>query len=92
MIKESKKGSEASWWSAPMQMFLRISGWIALPLILTLFLGKWLDEKFGTAPWIMLALTGLAFLISMFGIIITATKEFKKIEDENQKNKENKNK
>lgn len=70
-----------------MQMFLRISGWIAVPLILTLFLGKWLDEKFNTAPWIMLASTGLAFIISMFGIIKNAKDEFKKIEEENKKDK-----
>lgn len=70
-----------------MQMFLRISGWIALPLILSLFLGKWLDKKIGTEPWLLLACSGIAFILSMYGIIKNAKKEFKKIEEENENKK-----
>lgn len=34
---------------------------IALPLMLFISLGKWLDNKFGTEPW--LALSGVLFAI-----------------------------
>lgn len=85
MMKDNDNDRKPIWWMQPMQIFLRLSGWIAIPLIASLFFGKWLDKKFGTAPWIMLALTGLAFAISMFGIIKNTIEEFKKIEEENKK-------
>jgi F0F1-type ATP synthase assembly protein I len=28
---------------------------LAIPVVLFFFLGKWLDGKFGTSPWLMLA-------------------------------------
>ena len=59
-----------------------LSGWIAFPVVIALFLGKWLDKKFQTDPWLFLATIGLAFLISMSGLITSALKEFKKIEKE----------
>lgn len=67
-----------------------LSGWIAFPVIIALFLGKWLDKKFNTDPWLFLATIGLAFLISMYGLVINALKEFKKIEKEynDKKNQE----
>ena len=52
MPQKDNNQSKKAWWSQPVQMFLRISGWIAVPLIITLYLGKWLDDKFGTAPWL----------------------------------------
>ena len=85
MSQAEDKDRKIVWWMQPMQMFLRISGWIALPLILSLFLGKWLDKKFGTGPWLLLACSGIAFILSMYGIIKNAKKEFKKIEEENKK-------
>ncbi len=84
------KQSRQAWWSAPMQMFLRVSGWIAVPLIISLFFGQWLDQKFGTAPWLLIACSGIAFVASMYGIVSNAKKEFKKIEDENKKTQEKK--
>jgi F0F1-type ATP synthase assembly protein I len=85
MEPQNDKNSKPVWWWQPMQMFLRMSGWIAFPLIMSLFLGKWLDEKFNTAPWLLIVLSVFAFTVSMYGVIATAKKEFKKIEDENKK-------
>lgn len=62
-----------------------LSGWIAFPIIIGLIVGKWLDKKYGTEPWLFLATMGASFLISMYGLIINAVKEFKKI-DETSKN------
>lgn len=59
-----------------------ITGWIAGPVIIGLFLGRWLDQKFNTAPWLFLLTIGLCFVISMFGLVSYALKEFKKIEDD----------
>lgn len=90
MLPEDNKQSKQVWWVAPMQMFLRISGWIAVPLIVSLFFGQWLDQKFNTAPWLLILCSGVAFIVSMYGIITNAKREFKKIDDENKSKNENK--
>lgn len=76
-------------WSLALRVMAQLSGWIAFPVIIALFLGKWLDKKFNTEPWLFLGTIGLAFLISMYGLIIKALKEFKKIEKEAEEAKKN---
>lgn len=71
---------KAAWWQPALLMFLRLATWIAGPVIIALFIGKWLDKKYGTEPWLFLACTGLAFLVSMFGLIKNTIVEYKKIE------------
>ncbi len=75
------------WWEPAVAIFSRVSGWIAGPIIVSLILGKYLDGKFGTKPWIFLTLTALAFFISTFGIVRVVGKYMKKMEDENKDKK-----
>jgi hypothetical protein len=56
------------WWQPALVMFAKSSAWIAIPVICALFIGKYLDKRYGTDPWIFLILTGIAFLVSMLGI------------------------
>lgn len=65
-----------------------ISGWIAFPVIIALYVGQWLDRRFGTEPWLFLATITLAFLVSMFGLATTVTQEFKIMDRANQKSKD----
>ena len=58
-----------SYWRDPMIVFARIWGWVAVPVVLALFVGSWLDEKFGTKPWLFLATMALAFLVTVLGIM-----------------------
>ncbi len=74
-------------WALALKVMAKLSGWIAFPVIIATFLGKWLDKKFGTEPWLFLGTVGLAFLVSMYGLIINALKEFKKIDSEFAENK-----
>ena len=74
-------------WSMALRIMARMSGWIAFPVIIGMFLGKWLDKRYGTEPWLLLTTIGVCFLISMFGLIRDALKEFKKIEKEYAANK-----
>lgn len=67
-------------WSLALKVMANISGWIAFPIIIGLFLGKWLDQRFGTEPWLFLTTIGVCFIISIYGLVINALKEFKKIE------------
>jgi len=76
-------------WATVVRMVAVLSAWIVFPVLFGLFFGQWLDKKYGTAPWLFLITTGAAFLVSMIGLIISAQKELKKIEDEG-KNKDNK--
>ncbi len=69
-------------WSVALRVMVNISGWIAFPVIIGLFLGRWLDKRFETEPWLFLATIGVCFLISIYGLVINALKEFKKIEKE----------
>jgi F0F1-type ATP synthase assembly protein I len=79
-MKENKK----LWWQPAVRIFLKTSGWIAGPIIVSLFLGKFLDKKYNTEPWFFLGLTSLSFLISIFGIIKILSNYIKEIEDKNK--------
>lgn len=67
-------------WSIALRIMANLSGWIAFPIIIGVILGNWLDRKYGTAPWLFLATIGVSFLISMYGLITNAVKEFNKID------------
>src|SRR3989338_4206553 len=71
---------QIAWWQPAIIMFLKLSAWIAVPVIIALYVGKWLDEKYRTDPWLFLACIGAAFLISMFGLVKSTLAEYKKIE------------
>lgn len=77
-------------WASALKIFLNLSYWIAFPVLIGTFLGRWLDRKYGTEPWLFLGVLGFCFLVSMYGLITKALKEFKKI-DEEYKNKKDSN-
>jgi F0F1-type ATP synthase assembly protein I len=72
--------NSSTWWLPALNMFAKLSVWIAAPVIIALYLGNWLDRKYGTEPWLFLATIGVAFIVSMTGLVINTLKEFKKIE------------
>ncbi|OHA15667.1 MAG: hypothetical protein A3G52_00875 [Candidatus Taylorbacteria bacterium RIFCSPLOWO2_12_FULL_43_20] len=71
-----------TWWKLALQIFSQVSVWIVAPILVAIFLGKYLDERYGTNPWLFLALTGLAFIISSFGIVRTVTRYISRLEKE----------
>jgi len=76
----SKRAKQTAWWQPAIVMFLKLSGWIAGPIIIALYLGKWLEKKFGGEPWLFLACMAIAFAISLFGLIRNTAKGLKKLE------------
>lgn len=86
-IKSMASHKEA-WWQKGVEVFLRLSAWIAAPVIVGAVLGKWLDKKFSTEPWLFLITVGLMFFVSMFGLIRETMKEFKLVSKEENKPKE----
>ncbi len=80
MAPEEKNSNKVqAWWKPGIEIFSQVSGWIAAPIILALITGKWLDTRYDTKPWIFLGLTGIAFLISCFGIVRVVKKYMDKI-------------
>jgi Kef-type K+ transport system membrane component KefB len=84
MGKENN-GENVPWWQPGMVLFIKLSGWIAGPVIVALFVGKWLDRKYGTEPWLFLATVGVAFVLSSVGIVYDSIKEMKRIDREERK-------
>ena len=67
-------------------LFAKISGWIAVPVILSLFVGRWLDQKFSSGNIFFLALTALSFIVSLVGIVRASKKSMREIEQRAQSN------
>ncbi|HMN19044.1 MAG TPA: AtpZ/AtpI family protein, partial [Candidatus Moranbacteria bacterium] len=57
-----------------------LSGWIALPILSAVMVGKWLDRKFQSAPWLLLISVGIAFVVSMVALVVIGRREMGKIE------------
>ncbi len=85
-FSNNKKNKEVPFWQPALLMFSRMSGWIIGPVVLAIFLGKWLDEKYHTEPWLFLGCVGLAFIISMAGLVKDAFKEMEKLDKKDGKN------
>jgi len=81
------KNNKDNWWQQGLLMFAESTGWIAIPIILSLFLGRYIDEKQGTEPLYFLSLTAFAFIISCIGIGRVGIKYMKQIDKEENNKK-----
>lgn len=86
--ENGKKSGQVAWWQPAIAMFLKLSVWIAVPVIIALYLGKWLDNRYETDPWLFLTCIGLAFIVSMVGLIRSTLTEYKKIERDSKEQKD----
>lgn len=75
-----KDTHKPAWWQPGLIMFARLSVWIGVPVVGASFLGQWLDHQYNTEPWMFIGTVGAAFVISMVGLVLETTKEYKKIE------------
>jgi len=88
MEEDKDEKSDKAWWQPAMTVFAEVTGWIVVPIVAALFLGRYLDEKNDSSPWYYLGLTSVAFVISCIGIVIVASKYIRQIERENKEKKE----
>lgn len=56
------------------KIFTRISAWIIGPVLVSVLVGKYLDKKFNSAPWILGVALAISFTISMVAIVRIAKK------------------
>lgn len=83
--EENKVGSN---WAIAVRTMGIASAWIVGPVLLGLLVGKWLDQKFSSGPLLLIISLATCFIISMFGIVRGALKEFKQIEEVEKKEKD----
>lgn len=89
MIENDQK-PKIPWWKPGMELFIKLSGWIGGPVIIAVFVGKFLDRKYNSEPWLFLLSVGIAFAVSMIALIRIGFKEIKKIESDASKAKSDK--
>lgn len=65
------------------RIFTKISAWIVVPVLISAFIGNYLDKKFNSAPWILGVALTISFTVSMIAIVKIATKYSKEQDKEN---------
>lgn len=80
-----KKEPYKPWWQPGLVVFAEVTGWIAVPIIGALFLGRYLDERNNSEPWFLIGFTAVALTISSIGIVSIAGKYIRQIEKESKK-------
>lgn len=73
-----------NWWAPGLIIFTKISSFIAIPIIIALFVGKYFDKKYNTEPYIYIICILLAFLSSIF-LIWKNSKDYAKILEDKYK-------
>lgn len=86
--KDVNKDSK-EWLKPALVLFSVLTGWIVVPVIIALFLGKYLDKRYGTEPRIFIGLIIIAFLTSVFKIGMTGRQYMKDLEREEEDKKNN---
>lgn len=79
---DKKNGMHGAWWQAGLALFMRLSSWIVGPILLAVIIGKYLDRKYHSEPWLFLLCTGVSFIVSMVAMITIGFREFKQIESQ----------
>ncbi len=74
MKNDNNQKKESLLNSEYLKIFGRISVWIVTPVIFSLIIGKYFDNKYNTAPWILATALAISFTVSMVAIVKIAKK------------------
>mgnify|MGYP003556616969 CR=1 FL=1 len=85
---EKDKKNNTIWWRGAVLFFVRVSGYMAGPIIIAVLLGKFLDNYFSTGRTFFFSLIALAFVSSLIFIVRESKKAIADIENENKVNLE----
>lgn len=85
-MDKDNKNNQSTWSALSLAWQLGYS--IAIPLVVLALLGRLLDKKFGTSPWLLLAGVLVSLVVSTFAVYF---KTIKILEDTEEKDKEDKN-
>lgn len=81
MEKSDKKNQET--WSA-LSLAWQLGYSITIPLVVLALLGRLLDKKFGTSPWLLLSGVLLSLVVSTFTVYFKTIKILKETEDKSK--------
>ena len=84
--ENTKENSVGAWWAPAVEILVRVSSYIVVPIIIALILGKNLDKYFDTRPYIFISLISFSFLFSCYGIYKVMkdySEKLKKIKEDN---------
>jgi F0F1-type ATP synthase assembly protein I len=76
------KTDKTPWWKPGIVIFTKVLAAVVVPIVLALFIGKWLDTRYGTSPWIFLGLTAVSFVISLVTIYRSLTKYMESLKND----------
>ena len=79
--RESPGGS-AKKWSTELGPFLTLGLQLAISVVAFFFLGRWLDEKLGTGPWLMILSAVIGITGGLIAFIRKVTELAKKQDEE----------
>ncbi len=80
MVPEKSKNKKVVWFAPALELFGQLAAWLVFPIILAIFLGKWLDVKFDSEPKFYFICVAVSFLVTMAGLIRYAIRAMRKIE------------
>lgn len=84
---KDEKVPKTPWWQPGLALFARLSAWIGGPVIIAVIIGKYLDLKFHSEPWLFLFFVAVAFIVSIVMIVKIGLRE---MESNDKQNKEEK--
>lgn len=73
-------------WREALIVFGRMSGWVATPILVAVFLGRYLDKKYLSGDKYFFIMIAAGFFISIFGIYRESKKYQRSIDREESAN------
>ncbi len=73
------RNEKSPWWKPGIDLFLKSTVWIVGPLFTALFVGKWLDGRFGTHPWVLIGSLSASFIFSNILLIKESKRALREI-------------
>ncbi len=61
-----KNDTKGAWWKPGVIIFSKVSAYIAFPVIIASYIGKYLDEKYETTNLFFLSLIGISFICTIY--------------------------
>ena len=77
--------TDAQYQRLALRIFADFSGTIAIPAVLGALLGKWLDSRFGTEPWLLIVTLAVALGVTASVVVRKARFYGRKYEELNGK-------
>ena len=66
---DDDKAKKEIWWRPAIKVFITTTAWIAVPIILALVTGQYLDKKYQTGKSFFFGLIITAFIVTILGIL-----------------------